>query len=304
MKDSFYILLTALLIFGSCQQKSKNTEQGTQAPAQVRQEEQSILHPLLAEYGQFLTRLDSGKVENMSVAAEKYKELFKGQNTSLADSGYVLFEKFYNRVDNTINENYNEEKYDSLVIHQGLSKSLQKSKELRTYDRHLNKNGFKLAMTEGITYLKQDRNFVKKHFYTFLSPVLKVYLSKLNKENIEGFADDASLTIAPRQLADRVIWWEDFVKANPEFILVEEAKENVQDYLTTLLVGMDNTPVLEHGDNRLNSYYAEAYHYLLKERPNSKAAKAVKPYFQALQNADTLRANVLLKQYQELGIID
>ncbi|QHL88100.1 hypothetical protein GU926_11920 [Nibribacter ruber] len=307
-------LYSAVLAFGvlvSCQTK---TETSTQESPVVEENQVPAAstpmlkkpfgyNPLLVEYEQFLAQLDSGKVENVSVAAAKFDALFKGQPTALADSGYVLFDRFYLRTDNTLNEKHDFVRFDSLLINHSLSQSLKQSKEIKAYEMLLKSNGFQLAMSEGMTYLQQDRDFITKHFYPYTGPALKEYLTQLNKENKEGFQEDGGLSISPTQLADRVIWWESFIKRNPGFVLLQEADEERRGYLGTLLNGMDNSPVLSFDNHRLDDYYATAYKHLENKAPSSDANKLVKPVYQALLKNDTAQANSLVRKYMKAGLL-
>ncbi len=241
----------------------------------------------------------------MSKAADKYTSLFKGQPSSMADSGYVIFEKFYRRVDNTINEIHFQDStdYKPLVLVYDEPNPLALTQKLKDYNNKMIANGFEVDMTEGATYLKQDRDFIAKHFYSFISPVLKEYLVQVNKDHKEGFSEDGGLTISPVQLADRVIWRENFLRKHPDFIFRKSAESERKSYLATLFEGMDNTPVLSFEDGKLDPSYAEAYQYLQKKAPQSPASKLIKPYFAALQKQDTSKANSLLTLYKLDGLV-
>lgn len=256
-------------------------------------------------YEHYLAHLDSTDITHVSKAAEKFAALFQGQPQPLADSGYVLFEKFYQRVDNIINDLHYKDTtdYSSLVLLPNEPAPKNLSKKLEGYRKLLAANGFNVAMTEGYTYLQQDRDFIAKHFYPFLSPTLQEYLVQLNKENKEGFQEDAGLTIGPTQLADRVIWWENFIKKHPDFILLKAAKAEKKSYLTTLFEGMDNSPVLNYDNNKLDVYFAEAYLHLQKKDPTSEANRLIKPFHTALQKGDTATAYNLITQYKLDGAI-
>ncbi|MFB9863107.1 hypothetical protein [Rufibacter immobilis] len=306
MKELPKLCFSLFLLLVACQEKPVSQEAEAPITEQAAPVQQKLHNPLLTEYEQFLKSLDSSRVENMSIAAEKYKGLFKGQPTSVADSGYVLFEEFYLRTSNALNDAHYEDSidYSSLVIIPTKATPENLPKKLKEYRNTLATNGFQVAMTEGFTYLQQDRDFVVKHFYPFISPVLKEFLVQVNKENKDGFQEDAGLTIGPTQLADRVIWWGNFTKKHPDFILLKHAEAEKKAYLNTLFEGMDNSPVLSHGTNKLDPYYAEAYQYLNKKAPASKANNLVKPFYVALQKGDTAKANTLLTRYKLDRIID
>ncbi len=294
-------MLSGVLLLAAACQKTSPPQQETKAPAQLSEETSTPKVSPLTEYQQFLAKLDSGDVTSVSKAADKYTSLFNSQSTSIADSGYVFFDRFYLRVDNTINEIHLNDTTDFYPLVTETEGPIPK--KLVDYERKAEANGFEIAVTEGGTYLDQNRDFVANHFYTFVSPDLKEYLEQVNKEDKEGFDEDAGITVTPTQFADRIIWWENFLEKHPNFIFQKEGEMLLESYMTIILTGMDNTPVLSFENNRLDSYYAEAYQYLQKKAPNSKANKVVQPYYKALQKGNTATANALLKQYQKAGII-
>ncbi len=262
----------------------------------------------LKEYEVFLARLDSAEVTNVSEAAEEYAALFKGQPQPLADSGYVLFEQFYQRVDKTLNHLHRRASTDfrPLAVNYEESRLGSLPQELMDYNQIMRENGFEVALIDlldGGTYLKQNRNFIATHFYSFISPDLKEYLEQINKETKEGFSDVGGLAIIEEVFVDRVIWWENFVAKHPNFIWAKESEARKKFYFTVLLQGLVNNPVLSLERNKLDTYFAVAYQELHKCAPYSEANKLVQPYLKALKRSDRTRANALLKQYKKDGII-
>lgn len=294
-------LAWAGLLLG-CEQRQQTAPAQTEATPQTETTPQrpSVASPVAA-YRQFLAQLDSSRLENVTAAADKFKELFQGPPATVADSGYVLFDGFYEELTNKVNELHYEDETDYSPLVLELKEPIPK--KLKDFNDRLIANGFQVARTEGYTYFKQDRDFVAKHFYSFISPTLKEFLVQVNKENKEGFTEDAGLTIAPTQLAGRVLWWESFIKKNPGFILLKAAEAERKGYLYTLFEGMDNSPVLSYDTYRLDPYYKEAYQYLQIKAPNSEANQLIKPYFVALQSQDTSKANNLLTRYKLEGLV-
>jgi hypothetical protein len=262
--------------------------------------------PLLKKYSSFLSTLHSGKMESVTLAAEKYTSLFKGQDTHVCDSAFFIFDKYYRVLTNTLEDLPSKDttvKYDSLLT-DSIGKYIKEpTGNLAVYALKLKTNGFKVYLSEGENYINQDLDFVAKWFYGYVSNSIKYYLSELNKEDKKGYTEDAGLTISPVQLIDRTVWWEKFKSANPNSILTNRADEVWKDYLGTSLTGMDNTPVFDFEGKSIDGYFKTAYTYLQYKYPTSQTNKYVKPYFKLLLQQDHNKADKLIAAYKRKGLI-
>ncbi|HEY4322586.1 MAG TPA: hypothetical protein VGN20_01335 [Mucilaginibacter sp.] len=256
-------------------------------------------------------KLDTEKIENSSKAAQKFTELFKGKDQNLCDSAYFIFNNFYGRLTSGF-DNYRFKdttvKYDSLLTDSNRKYLSKLSGNLAYYAQKLKDNGLRVYMSEGDTCIGQDLDFFAKWFYDDISPTMKEYLIQLNKDDKEGYAEDAGLTISPYQLADRTVWWEKFASKHPNCIVSDNSENNWKDYLGTILQGMDNSPVIDYdeihnGQKSLNDYYKLAYGYIQASYPNTETNKLVSPYFKLLLQKDSNKADKLLKEYKKDGKI-
>ena len=258
---------------------------------------------LLQQYANFLGNLDTTDLEGSTNAAKKYVELFKNQDKNTCDSAFFIYnDKYYSRLTRGLDSLHQADStmnYDSLL---NTSDYHHLSYKLASYAKRLKDNGFMVYESEGETYIVEDLDFLAKWFYPNVSTILKEYLLEINKENKEGFSEDAELTITPQQLVDRTVWWGNFYSKNPNYIIIEKAEDSWKDYLRTLMEGMDNTPVLT-SNKSLDKYYKTAYDYLKKSYPTSQTTKLVIPYFDLLLQKQSVKAAVLLKKYEKEKII-
>jgi hypothetical protein len=171
------------------------------------------------------------------------------------------------------------------------------------YINTLRENGFTIDMTEGNTYIKQDRRFLSKYFYPHVSATMKEYLVQVNKENEEGFIEDAGLQITPTVLGKRILFWESFLKNHPAFTFNNNIRENQRGYTTFLLEGFDNSPVIDNNTKKISADYKAAFDNILTTAPQSKLAGLVRPYYDALRKNDSKTAKSLLLKYKKEGII-
>ena len=260
----------------------------------------------LQEYAAYLQNLDTSKLNNSSLAVEKYKLFFNNVDTADADSAYVLFFAFYNvMLDKLLDQHYKNYTDQSAFTISSTGNVTPKTQQAKQYLSQLHLNGFTLSVEEGSTYVKQDVDFIAKHFYNTVSTTMRIYLEQVQRENKEGFLSDAAMVITPTALATRIIFWDDFLMNHSSFVFNETIREKQREYLTFLLEGVDNTPLLDHTTKQLSARYEKAYQYVLVKHPNSNLAEILKPYYQNLQKNSIARDQQILKQYRsEKKILD
>jgi hypothetical protein len=130
---------------------------------------------------------------------------------------------------------------------------------------------------------------------------MKSYIRQLCSEKKESAFADGAFLLEPAQYVDRLIWYEKFINENPEFLYITECKNSQRLYLTFLFYGLDNTPLLD--DDMLSVYFADANNYLQQRYSSTKTAKLAKPYFVALQQKQSQKAENIIKQYKKESII-
>jgi hypothetical protein len=304
LKISCLVWSVVLLIMNSC---GKTTEK----PANTSGEDAFHLtdtahavweNPKITEFKTFIAQLDSSDITTATKATEKFKAIFTGQPALLCDSAFVVFQALYDSLEMRLSENHQNDttNYEPLLY----ENQAAVPKALKDYRKMLTLNGFKLSAAEGVTYIEQDRNFIAKNFYALVSPVMKDYLSEIQLENKQGFAIDGVITISPKLLVDRNVWYEKFIAANPGFVFVSTCKDYQKAYLTYLLCGYEKTMVYSNrqtGD--LSDFYINAYNYLLAKYADSETAKNVVPYYDALKQKQAATAQTILKNYHIKGMI-
>jgi hypothetical protein len=291
---SSLIIFCCIIIF-SC------TDQGEKKSKNNPTLDQAQKITLTKDYSRFLMQLDSADASTIPTAASKYKDIFNAESDVLKDSGFVLFYTYYEKVENNLNEIMSKDttNFDALIFTDDNNKPLPLSKKLMAYKENIEKNGFMISSTEGMAYIEKNGDYTAKEFYTLVSSKMKTYLEQLNKEKKEGFQEDAGLTIEPKIFIDRIIWWENFVDSNEQFILIKKATENKKLLLTFLITGMDNTQVLTSENGEIEKYYKTAYTYLQTNFANSKSNKLVAPYFAALLKKDKSKTAQIINEYKK-----
>jgi hypothetical protein len=301
----FLSIIIIIILAIACNNNKKNSPVNT-AAADSTKTEVVAAPDILQEYQTYLSKLDSTDKRTTAKAVQMFQALFKNAAINTRDSGFILFEQHYTRVNYILNDkHYNDTtNYLPLFLEATDGEPVVVSKKVKAYEDSLKAYGFTVMYDgEGGTYVGQDRDFIAKHFYNYVSATMKEYLEQVNKENKAEFSADAGIIIDPKKHVDRIIWWENFIREHPDFRLAHTAIENKKYYLLYLLTGMDNTPVLSHSDQSLEAYYNTAYTYLEKTYPDSETNKLVNPYYKALLQKDTAKANALVETYKKKRLV-
>lgn len=293
-------LFAVIFLLSACFKQNKD---GNDSSEGTKLELDSVVQILPNEALQAFTvivQTTDSTPENMLIVANRFKELFATESTLVVDSAIIKFEKFYQKVEANLNEKMMNDTTDYSVIWTGEPVPTS----IKNFQKSLKDNGFRLASSEGMAYVLQDRSFVAKHLYDFISIEMKNYLMQIQKESDEGFADDGYITISPRQHVERIIWYENFIAQNSGFILIENCRNYHKAYVTYLFTGIDNSPLYENEElHKLNPYFETAYKLVLSKYTESELAKLTKPYYEALKANDKNKAKQMLKDYHVKGLI-
>ena len=191
----------------------------------------------------------------------------KSSNQKEADR---LFNQYYNETSEYFYENVR-------------SKSFNKAELNEINSKILNKYGLILEYAGEGTYAVGARpDFYYNIFKDYVSDAYKEYLKITADKNEGNFADDAGITITFKELADRIIVWENFMKKYPDADkdLKKNVKEKVLQYRNAYILGMDNTPTMSSGKNpSILEKNNREFDRFIKAYPKSPTAEIIK-YFQ------------------------
>lgn len=256
-------------------------------------------------YSTFLASLSTKNVHSATTAAREYQKAFGKASTELRDQGFLLFLDFYNKLTAFIQEQHRQDSTDFSPLADkeltGTERSLPPA--LREYRAGLEANGFSIRFSEGQSYISQNGDFLAKWFYTYVSREMREYLQQLNAEEKEGFLSDGGIIISPQAYSDRLIWWDNFISTNKNFVLLNNAKEHQKKLLTFYMTGLDNSPLLAYENGGLSEYYKTAYEYLRVTHPESEITRVVSPFYSLLLQEDTAGAARILDVYRKKGLI-
>ncbi|MDO9153385.1 MAG: hypothetical protein Q7U47_06725 [Paludibacter sp.] len=294
-------IITVVLITTACKRSSKPVTVSNKNNYQtidtvlVNQENQTI-----AAFRSFVDSLENTDVTSALLATDYFKMMFAGQSKGLCDTAYVIFQELMDTILVKQNERLETDTTDFSPFVSG-EKTGRKINDFRGL---LQKNGFSLRSSEGMVYIQLNYNYLIQHFSALVSEPMIEYLTEINIEHKEGFADDAAIIITPEKHVDRVIWYENFISKYPTFILIDNCKKYHKAYFTYLLNGFNNTTLFTSTESHeLSNYFAKAYSYLIKKYPDSETTLLTLPYYEALKKKQIAEANELLKKYLIKGLV-
>ncbi|MDD3080480.1 MAG: hypothetical protein PHH37_15445 [Paludibacter sp.] len=301
-KIGLLLLVILTLQFSACNQKTTENNQQQDSIGYHFNDTLKILTeaPEISAYKSFLNNLDSTDMNTVTEATNQFKTVFTNKRPGLCDSAFVLYQSYLDTVETKLNEQIMNDTTDYSVLYSGETVP----KRILDFQSRLQKNGFKIISEEGMAYIEQNRDFVFGQLSDMVSPAMKNYMQEIAIENKEGFSSDAAITISPQKHVDRIIWYENFIKDNPGFALLDNCKNYKKAYLTYLITGFDNTPLFEYSsDMILTPYYTKAWNYLIKKYPDSEAASLINPYYTAAKQKQENVMKDLKKQYVIKGLI-
>ena len=298
----YQLAFLLLVLFASCNKPANNQSSIANDSTLFLNDStlQAIENPHLVAFRAYIQQLDSADAKSMELSMNEFKRIFQNKSTGLCDSAYCIYQELIDTLELKLNDKLMNDTTDYLP----LFTSTTISKKLKLAKAELLKYGFRYAVSEGQVYIEQDRSYLIKNLMPLFSGPMKAYLQQIEKENREGFIDDAGIVIQPKQHVDRIIWYEQFIAENPDFMLIKNCKSYKKAYQTYLFTGIDNTRLFEDEENMvLSSYFIAAYNYLSKVYPQSELALLVQPFRLAIEQKQLSVVEGLLKKYTIKGLI-
>jgi len=288
MKSRTLTLLAIVATLAACH-GTKKPDQPDQKPQKNHLEGYPHGGPAVQAYSRYLTTLDTADLSTTQPAYREFKRLFIGQPAEVADTGFMLF-YIYLRHLNTdtaaVQKLVGSYPLDTLAAAEEMDEPLSaRHKKARQI---LADNFFIVHEDEGMGYLVPGWRLMPHYFASYITPTMKEVIAQSAKDDKEGFQNDAGLTMQPRQLAARTVWWERFMARNPHHIYFEWAKSNYNLFLYAMVAGMDNTPVTDYDNaDRITPFFDTAYQMIRDSFPDSRTNTVIAPYWQAIRAKDT-----------------
>lgn len=228
------------------------------------------------QLAKYLNGLNPKDINSGKKAWDYVKSNYADAKGSLADAVYLLTERFLSRMERegeyykiTEAVQWADQDYEDVANHKFDGNKYPQTKVFAP-------NGFRLETGEGMIFPVVDPVPLNDFFNSRATPAMQAFLKQRLLEENDYATDDGGLMIGIEQVADRAVFWEDFNRANPYFILADQTKESEIWMRSVLVSGTNNTPTFGYETGLPEANFQKGWAYLQQRYPNSKAAKTVK----------------------------
>ncbi len=236
--------------------------------------------PSIAAFAATLAPLPTDDCKSIQTALEAYAVAMKGKSTEIADQAVRPLSAFLDRVADTQNGKLMQRPdtkalEELMYIDEGKTPDPKASAEKKAWEDC----GLQLDFPEGMLYLILKPGVMLPTVGTMVSDGMRRYLEICKKEDANPWSEDAGLIITPKELADRCVSWDAFLKDYPDFSFKTEIIEKRKSYISSLLIGENNTPAFEYdGKKAASAEFKAAWEWVLKTNAGTHTGKIVQEW--------------------------
>ena len=260
----------------------------------------------------YVNSLDPNDLLTLDKSVTKYKQLFEKSSVSKRDTAFIIFWRYYVTVADSLGAKYvQDEKYHLFFNIKNFDEASSKNEKLKQNLINKNKNlnesdfkmlkrinyyGYKFDMIEGVILVSiADPKFILNNLSGFISQALKSYIVKVIEEIDTAGNSDTAQAISPDELANRLLWWENFINNNQEFFLIDDCFQTYDGYLYTLMQGTDNNPAFNYNDQKLNEKFRKVYEKIINHHKGTGAAEVIAKYYNILKKNNFFNSKEAIK---------
>ncbi|MCT4697548.1 hypothetical protein [Tenacibaculum haliotis] len=261
----------------------------SQPVSKCRYEETLNFSPDLNGFMNMINKLNKNSLQSISISRDFVKNRLPS-NIKITDDNFYSYEAFLNNVINNYNEvlwnnqtlqsKINDYEYNYKKI--DLETKKRNDIEVKNFIIMLNERNLTLDSSEGTYFIVEDSDFSLSLFKNNLSTSFIDYLKIIKVEDKHKFADDAALLISYEKLSERVITWERYIGKHKS-LSHKNSIRRYKIYLSTLLRGVDNTPIYNYNNKTITNEIKTVYKKYITRYPNSKSGKVISKYYDYLE---------------------
>lgn len=155
--------------------------------------------------------------------------------------------------------------------------------------------GYKLETAEGTFFPIIDYGFYEK-YSSYTTQDIKDYMIIMTAESNKVPAKDAALVISWDELFRRAFNQEKFLTEHKDSLKYEEVKKLYNKYIVFAVYGLNNTPLFNYQDNKMNDDAIEAYKKAIAK--DSKLSQVLKEYYEIIEK-DGFKLTKNIKNYRD-----
>ncbi|GAA5102183.1 hypothetical protein GCM10023210_42910 [Chryseobacterium ginsengisoli] len=193
------------------------------------------------------------------------------------DKLYEDYLKIRNNYTVCLSENLSKVLEEYINYYDSESNGYKFPENVKKLSDELKKGGLEFReVGEGYTEIWSLPNHYFSIFKDKVTPDYNTYIEQISEESEGLYSADAGLAISWKELGERTVFWENFIKKYPTSPLISRVKEMYNNYLYDYLFGMDNTPTHEYSDGTIYDENREEFNRIIKKYPNSDVARKSK----------------------------
>lgn len=155
--------------------------------------------------------------------------------------------------------------------------------------------GYKVETAEGTFFPIIDYSFYKKNA-AYATSDIRAYIDIMAEESDKVPAKDAALVISWDELFQRSFNLEEFMSKHKDSAKFEEVSVLYNKYLNFAIYGLNNTPLFNYEDNKINADAKAAYEKAIGKE--SRLSQVLKEYYQLIEK-NGFELNDSIRSYRD-----
>lgn len=311
--------LLCCMTLSACQQKNQATEQ----PDITQEKVQHILTTVdcFSDTKAILSQIDQkSSIQQLAVTNSTLKKCIKNLNHTqiyqLLESTNLMYQRFLTTSSGGESmQGLNAYGYalfypdNAKDLGQGDAATIKKNLPQR--DQYLMDQVGKqyiqfLDVGEGYFELKQHPQYTVDMFAAYLPQAEAVFIQRMAKDNADILYSDAAITISGQALAERALFWENYIKQYPQSRYIKDAELLLNEYQYLIFIGSENSPSFSFSKHHftIQPETQQALHWLSRQ-PDTPLVLSAQFFAEALAEpattlSDEQQAYDFVKQYMNL----
>ncbi len=292
MKIILLILTLSIFCFSCRENKTINHDKMTDLDETSKKDNiKTENNTHLQNYIKYLATLKEKDITSIPKAISYFDSGFNEIDSKIFDELFAEFNNFYEKVMNYQQNQFTEFEYtEQLKIYEAMFDITYQEQDWtppndnqKNYANFLKENGLNLCNIEGNLYVCIDYPYIFNKIKDKISLPTEQYLIQTQSESEELYTSDTGIIVPIETIANRIIFWEDFIKDNDNFIYINEATKLFTEYKKAFFKGFENTPAFNIETKTLNQEFKEGYNFIIENYSETEIGKLTKEYFDILE---------------------
>ncbi len=173
--------------------------------------------------------------------------------------------------------------YDSLNNSYLSDKKLEKQFAL-DFNKKVEENGFRLAMSEGMIFISQNTDYIKSETTLLVDSISNEFLNLYCMEFDNVCCEDAGVVISTEELINRIYKWGELSKKTNNLEYKVYVENEFHSNLSLLFMGLDNTLSFDYETKKFNTEILNSMTKFIEKKPNCRATNEFIEFIELLKS--------------------